>query len=51
MATNLARLQAHRELVGRVITHRLPVREIQDAFELFFSSRTGKVVITQEVDG
>ncbi len=41
----------HRELVRRVITHRVDVSEIQGAFELFFGGRTGKVVVTQELAG
>jgi threonine 3-dehydrogenase len=49
MPENLRRLQQHRELVGRVITHTFGVGDIQRAFELFFSGQTGKVVITQEV--
>jgi threonine 3-dehydrogenase len=49
MAQNLRRLQQHRDLMGRVITHSLPVSEIQRAFELFFAGQTGKVVITQDL--
>lgn len=49
MEQNLQRLQRHRHLVRRVITHTFPVEEIQHAFDLFFAGQTGKVVITQEV--
>lgn len=47
MDTNLALLLAHREELSQVITHARPVAEIADAFELFLSGRTGKVVVTQ----
>lgn len=30
-----------------IITHRFPVSEIQQAFELFWQGETGKVVIEQ----
>lgn len=48
MAGNLALLQDHQELIGRVISHRFPVAEIADAFRLFMTGETGKVVVTQE---
>jgi threonine 3-dehydrogenase len=47
MGTNLALLLAHRQELSQVITHTRPVAEIAEAFELFFSGRTGKVVVTQ----
>ena len=47
MGTNLALLLAHRHELAQVITHTRPVAEIADAFELFLSGRTGKVVVTQ----
>jgi threonine 3-dehydrogenase len=48
LAGNLEHLLAHRDLLGRVITHTFEVVDLQQAFELFLSGRTGKVVITQE---
>ena len=48
MAGNLALLQANQDLIGRVISHRFPVADIAEAFKLFLSGETGKVVITQE---
>lgn len=48
MAGNLALLQANQELIGRVISHRFPVAEIGEAFRLFLSGETGKVVVTQD---
>ena len=47
MLANLERLQAHREYLAPIITHRFPVGEIQAAFETFFGGQTGKVVIEQ----
>jgi threonine 3-dehydrogenase len=38
----------NRESLSRIITHRFPVEELQAAMELFFSGRTGKVVIEQD---
>ena len=42
---NLANLRRHRDVLNQIITHRLPVSDIQYAFELFFAGDTGKVVI------
>lgn len=44
---NLALLEEHGEYLRQIITHRFPPGEIQSAFELFFSGRSGKVVIEQ----
>ena len=44
---NLEYLRQHRDYLMQIITHRLPVSEIQRAFELFFGGNTGKVVIEQ----
>jgi threonine 3-dehydrogenase len=44
---NLALLRDHRGYLAQIITHRLPVADIQRAFELFFQGETGKVVIEQ----
>lgn len=48
MPANLTLLSAHREFIRRIITHRLPVGRLPDAFELFLGGETGKVVVTQE---
>lgn len=48
MAANLELLRANQELIGRVISHRFPVERISEAFELFLSGETGKVLIVQE---
>lgn len=47
LPANLARLSAHRSYLNQIITHRFPLADIQQAFELFFSGETGKVVIEQ----
>ena len=44
---NLEYLRAHRDYLMQIITHRLPVGDIQRAFEIFFDGDTGKVVIEQ----
>ena len=44
---NMAHLRRHRDYLTQIITHRLPVSEIQRAFELFFAGDTGKVIIEQ----
>ncbi|TDO55185.1 (R,R)-butanediol dehydrogenase/meso-butanediol dehydrogenase/diacetyl reductase [Kribbella sp. VKM Ac-2571] len=48
MPGNLALLQKHQELIGRVISHRFPVADIAEAFRLFMAGETGKVVVTQD---
>ncbi|GAA1120265.1 zinc-binding dehydrogenase [Kribbella jejuensis] len=45
---NLALLSEHQELISQVISHRFPVADIAEAFRLFMSGETGKVVVTQE---
>ena len=47
LPANLEFLRAHRDYLMQIITHRLPVSDIQFAFELFFGGATGKVVIEQ----
>ena len=44
---NLERLRNHKDYLMQIITHRMPVSDIQRAFELFFKGSTGKVVIEQ----
>jgi len=48
LARNLETLREHQDVIGRVITHRLPVSQLGEAFELFLSGETGKVVVTQD---
>jgi len=48
LAENLLLLQVHQESIARIVSHRVAVSDIGDAFELFWSGRTGKVLITQE---
>jgi len=48
MPGNLELLLANREQLSKVITHTRPVQDIGEAFELFFSGQTGKVVVTQD---
>ena len=48
MAANLTLLEAHQDLISRVISHRFPDERIAEAFEIFLSGETGKVLITQE---
>ncbi len=43
----LALLRSHRAYLSQIITHRYPVSDLQQAFELFFTGSTGKVVIEQ----
>lgn len=45
---NLELLRANQDLIGRVISHRFPVERIEEAFSLFLSGETGKVLIVQE---
>ena len=47
MPDNLEYLRRHKDYLAQIITHRLPVSEIQRAFELFLAGETGKVVIEQ----
>ncbi len=45
---NLELLRVHRDYISQVITHRMPVAELDRAFELFFAGETGKVVVEQD---
>ena len=47
LPANVERLQNHLSYLRQIITHRFPVSEIQQAFELFWQGETGKVVIEQ----
>ncbi len=49
LPANLELLEQHHDVIARVISHRFPVEHISEAFELFLSGETGKVLITQEV--
>ncbi|MFT4284986.1 MAG: alcohol dehydrogenase catalytic domain-containing protein [Protaetiibacter sp.] len=50
MAENLALLEANLGYFSQIITHRLPVEQIDEAFRLFLGGETGKVVIVQDGD-
>jgi threonine dehydrogenase-like Zn-dependent dehydrogenase len=45
---NLDLLRVHTDYISKVITHRMPVAELDRAFELFFAGETGKVVVEQD---
>jgi len=47
LADNLALLLGHRGELARIITHRLPIDRLAEAFDLFMSGQTGKVVVEQ----
>ena len=47
LPANLSHLQQNRAYLSQIITHRFPIREVQAAFELFFSGNSGKVVVEQ----
>ncbi|MCU1527615.1 MAG: Alcohol dehydrogenase GroES domain protein [Frondihabitans sp.] len=47
LAANLDLLQKHQDIVSRVITHRLPIHRLDEAFDLFLGGETGKVVVVQ----
>lgn len=46
LAPNLTLLRDNRTHLARIITHRLPLDRIEEAFELFSSGETGKVLVT-----
>jgi threonine dehydrogenase-like Zn-dependent dehydrogenase len=48
LPTNLELLRANTDYVSRVITHRVPVAELDRAFELFLAGETGKVVVEHD---
>lgn len=45
LPSNLELLREHLPYLRRIITHRFAVRDIQEAFELFFRGETGKVLV------
>ncbi|HEY3283838.1 MAG TPA: alcohol dehydrogenase catalytic domain-containing protein [Armatimonadota bacterium] len=47
LAANLPLLRRHRDLLSRILTHRVPIARLQEAFETFFAGNTGKVVAEQ----
>ncbi|MFT3888769.1 MAG: alcohol dehydrogenase catalytic domain-containing protein [Arachnia sp.] len=49
MPDNLAALRAHRDFLGRIVTHTYDVAQIREAFDAFLAGETGKVVVTQDV--
>jgi threonine dehydrogenase-like Zn-dependent dehydrogenase len=46
---NLELLTRHRTLISRVITHRFDVGDLAEAFGVFLSGESGKVVVTQDI--
>jgi threonine dehydrogenase-like Zn-dependent dehydrogenase len=48
MAENLEILRQHRDRLARIITHRMPVQHLGEAFEMFLAGQTGKVVVVQD---
>lgn len=48
MPENLQLLRDHGDYLGRIVTHTMDVTELPEAFALFLSGRTGKVVVTQD---
>jgi threonine dehydrogenase-like Zn-dependent dehydrogenase len=47
---NLELLRGNRDLISRVITHTFDVADISEAFAVFLSGQSGKVVVTQGSD-
>ncbi|MEO7839972.1 MAG: alcohol dehydrogenase catalytic domain-containing protein [Anaerolineales bacterium] len=47
LPANLSYLRQNRAYLTQLITHRFPIRDVQEAFELFFSGNSGKVVVEQ----
>ncbi len=48
MSANLEILQQHHDDFAKIITHRMPVEDLEAAFELFLGGETGKVVVIQD---
>ena len=48
LSGNLALLKANYDTISRVITHRFPVEQLDEAFSVFLGGETGKVIVTQE---
>jgi threonine dehydrogenase-like Zn-dependent dehydrogenase len=48
LSENESLLLDHRETVNRIVTHTFGVEQISEAFELFLSGKSGKIVVTQE---
>jgi threonine 3-dehydrogenase len=48
LAENLVLLRENYETISRVVTHRFPIEQLDDAFAQFLGGETGKVVVTQE---
>lgn len=44
---SLELLRAHRDTIGRIVTHTYDVSEVQTAFRTFLGGESGKVVVTQ----
>ena len=48
LSANLTLLREHRQLISRVITHRFDIASLAEAFAIFLSGESGKIVVTQE---
>ena len=47
LGANLELLRAHRSYLRRIITHRFGIDELEEAYRVFLSGESGKVVVTQ----
>jgi threonine dehydrogenase-like Zn-dependent dehydrogenase len=47
LAGNLALLREHRDILARIITHRVPADRVEDAIEVFAGGQAGKVVVVR----
>ncbi len=47
LAANLELLRDYRSYLVQIITHRCPIEDIREAFELFFGGETEKVIVEQ----
>jgi threonine dehydrogenase-like Zn-dependent dehydrogenase len=47
LAPNLELLRSHRSYLGQIVTHRFGIDELEEAYRLFLSGESGKVVVTQ----
>jgi threonine 3-dehydrogenase len=47
LAANLELLTNNREFLGRIITHRYPIEELNQAYETFIGKDSGKVIAVQ----
>ena len=48
LTENYRLLRQHRDYLDQIITHQFDLSETKEAFEVFLSGRTGKVVVVQD---